>query len=226
MKKVIIISGGSDGVGRALAQKLKDKFQVIILSKNLEKTKKVAEEIGVDFVVADVSNYEAVEKAVAQIISKYNKIDILINNAGLWIEGKLENNEYENIQNVINVNTLGTIFLTKAVLPFMQKIKSGRIINVISQSGLYGKSERSIYHASKWAIVGFTKSLEMEISSQNISVSGFYPAGIKTGLFAKTDSKKDLSKYLEISEVVRSLEFIVETPEDVNIPEFGIKQLI
>ena len=196
---------------------------VMILSHNIEKTKKAAEEMGCDFVVADVSKYEDVEKAVSEVISKYGRIDCLVNNAGVWIEGLLEDNSPEDISRVFDVNTKGTIFVTKTVLLYMKKQNSGRIVNVISQSGLHSKSERTVYHASKWAITGFTDSLRIELALNNISVCGFYPGGMKTDFFVKAGSTKDLSKYIELDDAVSALEFIIKAPDSVCIPELGIK---
>ncbi len=221
--KTILISGGSGGLGRAMAEKFSGKYKVIILNHHEDKTKKVAEEIGCDYVVADVSDYNAVEKAVAQVIKKHKTIDCLINNAGMLIEGSIENNAPEDIQRVMNVNTLGTMFLTKAVFPFMKQQKKGRIINVISQAGLTATSERIVYNTSKWAITGFTKSLTMDARPHGISVVGFFPGLIKTGFWEKQKSKRDISKGMECEEVVRAVEFIVETPDHLVTPEIGIK---
>ena len=223
MKKVILISGGSDGLGKAIAKKLVATHAVIILASNKEKTASAAEAVGCDFAVADVSSYEQVENVVSEIVTKYGQIDCLVNNAGVWIEGPLEDNSPEDITKVLDVNTKGTIFLTKAVLPYMKKQNSGRIVNVISQSGLHSKAERTVYHASKWAITGFTDSLRIELATNNISVCGFYPGGMKTDFFAKAGSTKDVSKYIELDDAVSALEFIVNAPESVCIPEFGIK---
>jgi len=223
MNKTILISGGSDGLGKALAEKLVRNNKVIILANNAEKTEKVAKELGTDFVVADVSNYQNIRSAVEEIIKRHKTIDCLINNAGLWIEGALENNDPEQIAKVMAVNATGSILLTHAVLPHMKENKKGRIINVISQAGLGAKAERSVYNASKWAMTGFTKSLAQELIPSNISVCGFYPGSMQTEFFEKAGSNKDLTKFMSLSEAVRALEFIVETPDDLTIPELGIK---
>lgn len=223
MQKVIVISGGSDGLGKALASKMVETHIVVILSHNIEKTKNAALEIGCDFVCADVSDYVQVETAISQVLEKYGQIDCLVNNAGVWIEGPLVTNSAEDIDRVLDVNTKGTIYLTKAVVPFMVEKQSGRIINVISQSGLHAKSERTVYHASKWAITGFTDSLRLELESQNISVCGFYPGGIKTCFFEKMGSTKDVSKHLEVVDAVHALEFMITASDAVTIPELGIK---
>ncbi|MDD5050704.1 MAG: SDR family NAD(P)-dependent oxidoreductase [Candidatus Pacebacteria bacterium] len=221
--KTILISGGSEGLGRAMAEKFAKKYKVIILCRDEKKTSEVAKEIGCDHVIGDVSDYKTLEKAVAGVIGKYKTIDYLINNAGILVEGSIENNTPEDIQRVMNVNTVGTMFLTKAVLPFMKKEKKGRIINVISQAGLTATSERVVYNTSKWAITGFTKSLTMDCKPFGISVVGFFPGLIKTAFWKKQNSKRDLTSGMEPEEVARAMEFILETPEHLAIPELGIK---
>ena len=150
MRKVILISGGSDGLGKSIAGYLANDCQVVILSPTESKLKKAAREIGVDFVVADVRNYKSLEKAVERVILKYNRVDCLVNNAGLWIQGELDDNKAEDIKDVIEVNNLGVVLFSKAVIPQMKKQKRGLIVNIISQGGLYAKPERAVYSAAKW----------------------------------------------------------------------------
>lgn len=222
-KKVILISGGSEGLGYAIAERFSKTHTVVILARNVQKTKKAAKELGCDFVIADVSDIGQVARAVSAVIKKHKKIDYLINNAGLWIEGPLEKNDPKRIKEVIDVNTTGTILLTRAVLSYMKAMRRGRIINVISQSGFYGKAERSVYNASKWAVTGFTKSLQMELAGSAITVTGFYPGSVKTKLFSNAGVKKESSKFMESEAAVRAVEFIIETPDELTIPELGIK---
>ena len=224
--KTILISGGSDGLGKATALALSKKYTVIILSNDPQKTASAAQEIGCDFVVADVTDHVQLANAVKEVIAKHGKIDCLINNAGIWIEGLLESNDPEKVRKVIEVNTLGTIFLSQLIVPGMKSQKSGRIINVISGAGLSAKSERSVYFASKWAVTGFTKCLALELAPFNITVNGIYPGVIKTNLFAKAGVDKDLSKGLEVADVVRAIEFLVESPESVAIGGLEIKNIL
>ncbi|MEK7172403.1 MAG: SDR family oxidoreductase [Patescibacteria group bacterium] len=224
--KTILISGGSSGLGQATAEKLAKKYKVVILAPDAKRIKEVAAKIGCDFQVADVTDYGQLEGAVEETIKKHGGIDVLINNAGIWIEGNLETNDPERIQKTMAVNAVGTMLLTRAVLPHMKKAGRGRIINVISQAGLTAKPERSVYNGSKWAITGFTKSLATELTGSGITVTGFYPGAMKTNLFASAGVKKNeekYSKYMELADVVRALEFVVETPEELEIPELGIK---
>ena len=226
MPKIIVISGGSDGLGREIAQTLSVINQVVILARNEEKLKVTAAQINADFVVADVSDYASVEKAIAHVVTKYGRIDCLINSAGVWAQGQITDNSPEEIENVLGVNTKGTIFLCKAVIPQMRKQKEGTIINIISQDGLTAKENRSLYHASKWAITGFTKCLQKDLSQENIRVTGVFPGLMATSLFEKQGIKRDLSHALDLSEVAKMVEFVINLSPTTLVPEIGIKHLL
>jgi NAD(P)-dependent dehydrogenase (short-subunit alcohol dehydrogenase family) len=224
--KHILITGGSDGLGKVTAQKLiKAGYKVTILSNNTEKTEQAAKELGCEHVVADVSNAEQLETAIRQAVEKGGEIDVLINNAGVWIEGLLEDNDPEQIHKALEVNTLGTIYCTRAVVPAMKKRGSGRIINVISQAGLYAGAERSVYNASKWAITGFTKSMQPELKPFGVSVTGFYPGAMETGIFAKAGDTKERVGMLDPALAADTLVHVCGQPDHVEIPELGIKSL-
>ena len=225
LEKIILISGGSDGLGLASAKALNKENTVIILSPEKSKCEEIKKYFDIDFVIADVTKESEVLKAVNNVIKKYGKIDTLINNAGIWIEGRLEDNQYERMKKVFDVNVLGAMNLTQKVVPHMKKLKKGRIVNVVSQAGLYPKAERSVYHASKYALRGFTDSLAIELAPLGIAVSGFYPDKMNTHFFAKAGNKKDAKNFIEVDQAVRAIEFIVETDENLNIPELGIKTL-
>ena len=109
MKKVILISGGSDGLGKEIVKKLSPRHTVVNLSLHKEKIDAVVKEFGCEGMVCDVSDAKAVKEAVARILKKHKRIDCLINNAGIWIQGALETNEPAKIKQLLNVNTLGTI---------------------------------------------------------------------------------------------------------------------
>jgi len=125
----------------------------------------------------------------------------------------------------MEVNTLGTIYLTKSIIPYMKKQHSGNIVNIISQGGLSGKSERSVYTASKFAITGFTESLQLELSKYGIKVSGIYPGKLKTEMFKKVGIEKDLSDGLEVEEVAQFISFLLSLKKDTLILDIGLKHI-
>ncbi len=225
MEKVILITGGSSGLGYRTAGILADDNRVVILSRNKKELTKAARQLGCVGLVADVSDYRSVERAVAAVIKKYGRVDCLINSAGIWIQGELTANEPKAIAKVMEVNTLGTIFATRAVLPVMKKHKSGLIINVISQGGLYGKAERTVYSASKFAVTGFTKSLQPEAAKYGVRVTGFYPGLMRTELFKRAGYSHEMTEAMDPGEAAKILAFIVHSGQGVCFPEVGIKQV-
>ncbi len=225
MKKTIIITGGSDGLGKTLTETFSKENNVIILATNEEKMNLVAKENNCFYKVCDVSNYDVVEKAINEIVKEYNKIDVLINNAGLWIQEELDVNNSNRIKSVIEVNLLGTINVSKAVIPSMKANKDGLIININSQAGINHKAERVVYNASKWGVTGFSKSLQDEVAKYGIRVTDVMPGMMKTEMFSRMNIEKNMVNGLDTKEVARLIQFIIDTPSDVMIPEIGIKNI-
>lgn len=225
MKKVIVITGASDGLGKELAKDLVKDNIVIGLSPNKNKIEEVAKELNCDYRVCDVSKYQQVEQTIKDIVSKYNRIDILINNAGLWIQDELEYNENSRIEDVIGTNLIGVINMSKYVITPMKNQKDGIIININSQAGINYKAERVVYNASKWGVTGFTKSLQAEVAKYGIRVTDVYPGMMKTNMFNKMGISKNMNNGLSLKEMVRVINFIIDTPSDVMIPEIGIKNI-
>lgn len=225
MKKVIVITGASDGLGKTLTESLSKENNVIALATTEEKLQKVAEDNNCNYKVCDVSDYHQVEKCTNEIIEEFGKIDILINNAGLWIQEELEENDEKRIHDVIDVNLLGMIYMTKAVIPIMKSRQDGIIININSQAGINHKAERVVYNASKWGVTDFSKSLQDEVAKYGIRVTDILPEMLKTDMFNKMNIKKNMENGLDTKEVARLVEFIIDTPKDVMIPEVGIKNI-
>lgn len=226
MRKVIIVTGASEGLGKAIAKRLAKVNQVIICALKEDKLKLTAKEIGCDFFVCDVTKSDQIEVMVKSVLEKHKKIDVLINNAGVWTTGELDTNDFELIKKVIEVNTLGTIYFSKAVVPVMKKQKFGLIVNIVSDAGLRPKAERTIYNASKYAVTGFTKSLEMELGKYGIGVTGIYPSKINTEIFKKAGTNLDLSDAIQTSKVARAVEFIISLELPNTIPHLEIRHLL
>ncbi len=225
MNKTIVITGGSDGLGKSLTEHFSKENNVIILATNEEKMKSVSNANNCTYKVCDVSDYNNVEKCINEIVNDFNKIDVLINNAGLWIQEELEENDSNRIKSVIEVNLLGVINVSKAVISSMKKQKDGLIININSQAGINHKSERVVYNASKWGVTGFSKSLQDEVAKYGIRVTDVMPGMMKTDMFNKMNIQKNMANGLDTKEVARLIQFIIDTPSDVMIPEVGIKNI-
>ncbi|KIL50055.1 3-ketoacyl-ACP reductase [Jeotgalibacillus soli] len=191
--KNALITGAGRGIGRATAIAFaKEGINVGLVGTTLANLEKVAaevKELGVkaSVAVADVTDLEAVQQAADQIKSELGQIDILINNAGIAKFGgflELSASEWENI---INVNLMGVYNTTRAVLPDMIERKVGDIINVSSSAGQKGAPVTSAYSASKFAVLGLTESLMLEVRKHNIRVTALTPSTVATDLAIETN---------------------------------------
>lgn len=220
--KVIVITGGSDGLGRESAKLLSKENTVIILGRDKDRL----ETSDFDNYICDVTKPKEAEEVISKIYSKYGRIDCFINNAGTLIVGKLEDNSFDKISEVIDVNVKGVINMTKIVVPYMKKQGNGLIINVDSTAGVNWKENYSVYTSSKWAITGFTKAMQSELLKQGIRVEGFYPGTIRTKLFEKNGlPDKDLTNALKISTAAKAIKFMIDQDDDVVITDLGIKHM-
>ncbi len=223
-RKVALITGGSRGIGKAIAKKFaKEGYDIVInyVSESAE-LGKVKEEIiengNVDilFVKADVTNYNGCEEMIKEVINKFGRIDVLVNNAGITKDGLLMRMKEEDFDKVIEVNLKGTFNVTKNVIPYMMKQRSGKIVNISSVVGIGGNAGQANYAASKAGIIGFTKSVAKELASRNILANCVAPGFIKTDMTdVLSDAVKEninkqipLNKMGEADEVANAVYFL------------------
>ena len=181
MSKVILITGGSSGIGKAVGEFLHHKgFTVYGTSRNPER---ITTSI-FSLVQLDVRNFESIQKAVSEIITKTGRLDVVINNAGVGITGPLEEIPTEEIKNNFETNFFGPIEVMKAVLPHMRSQKTGLIINITSIAGYMGLPYRSVYSASKGALELITEALRMEVKSFGIQITNVAPGDFATNIAA------------------------------------------
>lgn len=207
--KVIVITGGSDGLGLSLARLFISKgsnVRIIGRDKNkLENTVKILGKKAKGYSV-DVSKLDEIQKVADEV----EHVDVLINAAGIWVEGSVIENTEKEISAAIDTNLKGVIFSTKAFLPNLLKSKDAHIINISSTSGLKGRSNQAVYVASKFGVTGFTESLKEDLANTNIKVSGFYPGGMNTSLFKKANKPKNNSDWMDTNKVAEIIIFMVE----------------
>lgn len=193
-KKVALVTGGSRGIGKACALELaKAGYDVVVNYVGNEEAanQTVADlkAVGVDAYAArfDVTNKDAVEAGVAEVMSKFGRIDVLVNNAGITKDGLFIRMPAENWEAVINTNLNSAYYVSNPVVKIMMKQRSGAIINMASISGVFGNAGQANYSSAKAGLIGLTKSLAKELGSRGIRVNAVAPG------FIKTDMTKDLN---------------------------------
>ena len=183
--KTVLITGGSRGIGKAIVEKFANENYNVIL--NYNKSELAALDIAskytnVHIFKADISSKKDVEAMIRFAEEKFEKIDVLINNAGISSTGLLQDLSLDEWNRLFEVNVTGTFLVTKEVLPKMISKQSGKIINISSVWGMVGASMEVAYSATKAAIIGFTKALAKEVGPSNITVNAIAPGIIMTDM--------------------------------------------
>lgn len=186
--RVAIITGGARGIGKATAIKMvQEGASVALLDILAQEVSRAANELkamggNALTILADVSHRDEVDRAVKQTMEHFGRIDILVNNAGIVKPALLEDVQDGDWDEVVNVNLKGTFFCTRAVLPTMKIQRYGKIINIGSRASL-GKELRTVYGATKAALIGVTRTWALELAQYNINVNYIGPGPIATELF-------------------------------------------
>jgi len=186
--RVAIITGGARGIGKATAIKMvQEGASVALLDILAQEVSRAANELkamggNALTILADVSHRDEVDRAVKQTMEHFGRIDILVNNAGIVKPALLEDVQDGDWDEVVNVNLKGTFFCTRAVLPTMKIQRYGKIINIGSRASL-GKELRTVYGATKAALIGVTRTWALELAQYNINVHYIGPGPIATELF-------------------------------------------
>ena len=192
--KYAIVTGASSGIGKFLSIELaKENFNVIMISRNKKKLQQVSNEINLlncncSIIVADISKEKDISKISSQI--KSLNIDVLINNAGVGIFNKIQDISFKEWNHHIDINLTGTFMMTKIVVDNMIKNKSGKIIGISSVVATSGNPGQSNYVAAKSGMIGFYKSIALEVASRKINVNLISPGFIISPMTSKLDEKQ------------------------------------
>ncbi|MBR4062240.1 MAG: SDR family oxidoreductase [Clostridia bacterium] len=183
--KVALVTGAAVGIGRATAILLAQNGAKLVLvdinGEKLEALKAELAEYGDKILtfICDVSDEQGVNKVVEGSLKAFGKIDILVNNAALWrSKSSFLNTPTEEWKKYIDINIMGTVYFTKAVLPSMLEHSWGRVINVASVAGVYGNANMAHYSATKGAVIAFTKALAKEVTDKGVLVNSVSPGSV------------------------------------------------
>jgi NADP-dependent 3-hydroxy acid dehydrogenase YdfG len=209
----ILLTGANKGLGLNLCKALlNDGHKVFAISKNTNNLSKLKKS-NLRYYKVDLRNFHQIDSALTSISDEINKIDILINNAALYLKSSFLNTKFDEINKIIDTNIKGTIFITKLTL---QKLLPGpgRIIMINSVAGINGIKNESIYCASKFALKGFSESLQIELKKKKIFISNLFPGGIKTSLWNKKNIYSgNVNKLTKPKDIYKIIKFIIELPK-------------
>lgn len=218
--KIAVVTGGTDGLGLSIVKKFLDEGCIVHAISKSGNSNEVINNDKFFVHKGNVTSYIEI-KAIAKKIGDF---DILINNAGIWLYGSVEENSDISISELIDTNIKGVIYSTKAFLPNMRGANPGYIINISSMAGLRGKANHSVYVASKFAVTGFTESLSEDLKNSNIKVSGIYPGGMNTRMFEKAGIPRDTHDWLDTEKVSEIIVFMLKVEDSVALDHIEISK--
>ncbi len=229
--KVIIITGASSGIGKALAFALaKNGNKLVLAGRNKGKLTTVLQEINADnisaiSIVTDVCKAQDCKNLINKCITQFGRIDVLINNAGISMRGLFNESDLEVIQKVMNTNFWGAVFCTKYALPYLLQ-SNGSLVGVSSIAGYIGLPERSAYSASKFAMNGFLESIRSENKDNDLHVliacPGFTSSNIRKAALTKDgtpqkESPRNEQKMMTAEKVARKIICAIDYKKDILI---------
>ncbi|MFD2741485.1 SDR family oxidoreductase [Sulfitobacter aestuarii] len=230
-KKRIIVTGGSDGIGRHICLKLAATgASLAILGRNVDRLDRVeaeciaagaAEAIGI---ACDIQNPEATSSAVEKVTKTFGGLDVLINNAGIWHKtGPLDTIPPEMLQATVQTNLTGLMQITQAALPALRANDESIILNVVSKSGVVAQAGQSVYTATKYGVRGFTEVLKADEESSGVRVGGIYQSGTNTDMFAKAGEEVPNHIFTEPDDLADVVVFVLSRPPKLWIHDIRIE---
>ena len=201
MKKLVVITGASSGIGIETAKKFSENgYPTLLISRRKEIMEKLNLKNSIS-VSADVTNLEEIKNAVKIAEEKYGKTDLLINCAGVMLLGNIDKQSYEEWKNMIDVNVNGILTTTNVILPDMIKRNEGPIINISSIAGRKTFTNHGIYCGSKFAVHAITESIREEVADKNVRIIVIAPGVVETNLLSHTTDENIKSDYIEWKKV-------------------------
>lgn len=231
--KVIVITGASSGLGEAAAKHLSDQGAVVVLgARRVDRIKALAEQINNNggkalAVATDVTKVEQVKALVDAAVKNYDRLDVMINNAGLMPRSPLERLKIDEWNQMIDVNIKGVLYGIAAALPYMKEQKSGHIINVSSVAGHVVRPGGVVYSATKYAVRVISEGLRQEVKDYNLRTTIISPGAVATELpntISEPDLAKDMKDFYDQHAIpadsfARAVAFAISQPEEVDINE-------
>ncbi|MEX3314286.1 SDR family oxidoreductase [Sulfitobacter sp. PS-8MA] len=229
--KRILVTGGSDGIGKHICLKLAATgARLAILGRNAERLAAVAEackKAGAPEALpltCDLQDPAAIADVAAQMRDSFGGLDILINNAGIWHKaGPLDTIAPEMLQATVQTNLTGLMQMTQALLPDLRENDAAIILNVVSKSGVVAQAGQSVYTATKYGVRGFTEVLKADEAETGVRVGGLYQSGTNTEMFAKAGEEVPNHIFTEPDDLADVVVFVLSRPPKLWIHDIRIE---
>ena len=228
-RELSIVTGASRGIGKGIAFRLaEENHNVMIFGRDIDALKNVRQEImnkgsECDYFAGDVADADFVNDSVEKILGKYQKVDHLINNAGIGIMKKVIDADLEDFKKQVDANLFGVFNFSKAVLNFMIEKRKGSIINIASLAGKNSFVGGSMYSATKHAVLGFARSLMLEVRQYNIKVATVCPGSVDTNFGSGGHDPRSRGEILQPEDVADSVMSIINLPVRALISEIDLR---
>jgi 3-oxoacyl-[acyl-carrier protein] reductase len=228
-RELSIVTGASRGIGKAIAIRLaKENHDIMIFGRDesaLKSVKKEVEKFGVitEIFSGDAANENFVHDSVNHVIRTYGKVDHLINNAGMGILKKFVESNLEEFKKQIDVNLYGVYNFTKAVISHMIENRKGSIVNISSLAGKNAFVGGTMYSATKHALMGFTKSLLLEVREYNIRVAAICPGSVDTDFNPNRNTVSEKKNILLSDDVAETVALVLKMPLRAMVSEIDIR---
>jgi len=237
-RKVAVVTGASSGIGEATAIALAAAgAQVAVAARRADRLEKLVKSISDHGgqaipIVADVADDTQAHDMILKANAEFGRVDILINNAGVMLNGPIDGADTEDWRRMVNTNVLGLMYATHAALPIMKAQGEGHIVNISSVAGRIAQAGSGVYNATKWAVGGFSEALRQEVHKDKIRVTIIEPGAVATELtdhITNPAAKERIQAWvksltpLESEDIAAAIVYAVTQPMRVNVNEILIR---
>ncbi|MGE8077981.1 SDR family NAD(P)-dependent oxidoreductase [Peribacillus loiseleuriae] len=231
--KCVVITGASGGIGKEIAKKAAEQgARVVLLARNTDKLEELRNELNKQYgdvayaYTLDVSDMKKIVDVFTDIYAHVGEIDVLVNNAGYGTFKEVDETDTEEIQAMFRVNVIGLMACTKMVVPAMKRRKSGHIINIASMAGKIATPKSTLYSSTKFAVIGYSNALRLELMRDGIRVTTVNPGPIQTNFFDIADESgtyvKNIEKFILQPAYVadKIVAAMLTKKREINLPRF------
>ena len=227
--EIAIITGAGKGIGKAIALGLaKLNYQTVLIGRNAMDLENVSREIvlsnGLTPIICqlDITDSEKVRHTIQYILKRYNRIDVLVNNAGIYVDGSTDVSE-ENFRKMLDTNLTAQFIFLQEIVPVMKKQKSGNIFNVASRAGKIGFVGSGGYNASKFGLVGLNESLYRELVPLGIRVTAICPGWVNTKMAYQAGSKLQPKQMIQPEDIFHTIQWLLSLSTGTCVKEVVIE---